>query len=33
MDNFGKTAIFPGGYNLIREVSHGQIWPDCGLKG
>ena len=33
MENFGKTAVFPGGYGRIGEIPHGRIWPDWGLKG
>ena len=33
MENFGKTAVFPGGYGQIGEKPHGRIWPDWGLKG
>ena len=33
MENFGKTAVFPGGYGRIGEIQHGRIWPDWGLKG
>ena len=33
MENFGKTAFFPGGYGRIGEIPHGRIWPDWGLKG
>ena len=29
--NFGKTAVFPGGYGRIGEIPHGRIWPDWGL--
>ena len=32
MENFGKTAVFPGGYGRIGEIPHGRIWPDWGLK-
>ena len=31
VENFGKTAVFPGGYGRIGEIPHGRIWPDCGL--
>ena len=31
VDNFGKTAVFPGGYGWIGETPHGRIWPDWGL--
>ena len=31
MENFGKTAVFPGGYGRIGEIPHGRIWPDWGL--
>ena len=30
MENFGKTAIFPGVYGRIGEIQHGRIWPDWG---
>ena len=33
VENFGKTAVFPGGYGRIGEIPHGRIWPDWGLKG
>ena len=33
MENFGKTAVFPGGYGRIGEIPRGRIWPDWGLKG
>ena len=33
VENFGKTAVFPGGYGRIGEIPHGWIWPDWGLKG
>ena len=33
MENFGKTAVFPGGYGRIGEIPYGRIWPDWGLKG
>ena len=33
MDNFGKTAVFLGGYGQIGEIQHGRVWPDWGLKG
>ena len=33
MENFGKTAVFPGGYGRIGEIPHGRIRPDWGLKG
>ena len=33
MENFEKTAVFPGGYGRIGEIPHGRIWPDWGLKG
>ena len=32
MENFGKTAVFPGGYGRIGEIPHGRIWPDWGLS-
>ena len=25
MENFGKTAVFPGGYGRIGEIPHGRI--------
>ena len=31
LENFGKTAVFPGGYGRIGEILHGRIWPDWGL--
>ena len=30
MENFGKMAIFPGGFGRIGEIPHGRIWPDWG---
>ena len=29
----GKTAVFPGAYSRIWEMTHGRLWPDWGLKG
>ena len=26
--NFGKMAVFPGGYGRIGDILHGRIWPD-----
>ena len=31
VENFGKTAVFPGGYGQIGDIPHGRIWPDWGL--
>ena len=31
MEFFGKTAVFPGGYDRIGEIPHRRIWPDWGL--
>ena len=31
VENFGKIAVFPGGYGRIGDILHGQIWPDWGL--
>ena len=31
LENFGKTAVFPGGFGRIGEMPHGRIWPDWGL--
>ena len=31
VENFGKTAVFPGGYGRIGEIQHRRIWPDWGL--
>ena len=28
MENYGKTAVFPGGYGRIGEIPHGRLWPD-----
>ena len=33
MENFGKTAVFPGGFGRIGEIPHGRIWPDWGSIG
>ena len=30
VENFGKTAVFPGGYDRIGEILDGRIWPDRG---
>ena len=30
MENFGKTAVFQGGYGRIGEIQHWRIWPDWG---
>ena len=30
MENFGKTAVFLGGYGRIGEILHGRTWPDRG---
>ena len=27
MENFGKTAVFPGGFGRNGEIPHGRIWP------
>ena len=31
LENFGKTAVFLGGFGRIGEMPHGGIWPDWGL--
>ena len=31
LENFGKMAVFPGGFDRIGEIPHGRIWPDWGL--
>ena len=31
VENYGKTAVFPGGYSRIGEIPHGRLWPDWGL--
>ena len=33
VENYGKKAVFPGGYGRIGEIPHGRIWLDWGLKG
>ena len=33
LENFGKTAVFPGGFGRIGEIPHWRIWPDWGLYG
>ena len=32
VEKYGKTAVFPGGYGRIGEISHGRLWPGWGLK-
>ena len=31
VENFGKMAVFLGGYGRIGEIQHGRIWSDWGL--
>ena len=33
MEKYEKTAVFPGGYGRIGNLTHGQLRPDQGLKG
>ena len=33
MENFGKTAVFPGGYGRIGEIPHGGDMAGLGSKG
>ena len=32
-NNYGKTAVFPGSYSRIGEISHLWLRPDWGLLG
>ena len=33
MGKYGKTDVFPGGYDLIGEILHGQQLAELGSKG